>query len=402
MVKETGYYDLLGLKPSADLTEIKKAYRKMALKYHPDKNPEDPEKFKHISQAYEVLSDSKKRELYDRGGEEAIKGGGTGGGFDFHSPMDIFDMFFGGGGRSRQRGPSKGKDVIHQMGVSLEDFYNGCTRKLSLKKKVICAKCEGRGGKEGAVDSCGNCKGTGMQVRITQLGPGMVQQVQSVCSECRGKGETINPKLRCKTCSGQKVVDDHKILEVHVDKGMKDGENIRFSGEGDQEPGLEPGDIIIVLDEKEHPRFRRHGNDLIMDMELELVEALCGFKRTIDTLDKRVLIVSTLPGEVVKNGDIKCIMGEGMPIYRDPFTKGRLIIKFTVKFPESGSIPRNKIPDLEKILPAREEIIIPDTAEEHTLEDFDPSDRNYRRRGEAYDSDDESGMGGQRVQCASH
>ena len=99
--------------------------------------------FKHISQAYEVLSDSKKRELYDRGGEEAIKGGGTGGGFDFHSPMDIFDMFFGGGGRSRQRGPSKGKDVIHQMGVSLEDFYNGCTRKLSLKKKVICAKCEG-------------------------------------------------------------------------------------------------------------------------------------------------------------------------------------------------------------------------------------------------------------------
>lgn len=401
MVKETGYYDLLGVKPNAGVDEIKKAYRKLALKFHPDRNPEDPEKFKLISHAYEVLSDPKRRETYDVGGEEAIKGGGTGGGFDFHSPMDIFDMFFGGGGR-RQKGAQKGKDVIHQMKVSLEDFYNGCTRKLSLKKKVICSKCDGRGGKEGAVEKCSNCKGTGMQVRIMQLGPGMVQQIQSVCGECRGKGERINPKLRCKTCSGQKVIDDHKILEVHVDKGMKDGENIRFSGEGDQEPGLEPGDIIIVLDEKEHRTFRRHDNDLIMEMDLELVEALCGFHKSIDTLDKRVLLVHNLPGEVIKNGDIKCIMGEGMPIYRDPFTRGRLIIKFNVKFPEKGFLPPNKIPELEKILPPRQEIIIPDTAEEHLLEDFDPNERNYRRRGEAYDSDEEGGIGGQRVQCASH
>ncbi|KAL4216814.1 DnaJ (Hsp40) [Mactra antiquata] len=396
MVKETGYYDILGVKPSATADEIKKAYRKLALKYHPDKNPDDPEKFKHISMAYEVLSDAKKRETYDKGGEEALKGGGSGG-FDFHSPMDIFDMFFGGGGR-RQRGPQKGKDVIHQLRVSLEDLYNGTTRKLSLKKKVICSKCEGKGGKDGAVEKCPTCKGTGRQVHIRQLGPGMVQQIQSVCSECTGKGERINPKLRCKTCLGKKVVDDHKILEVHVDKGMKDGENIRFSGEGDQEPGLEPGDIIIVLDEKEHNVFKRNGNDLIMEMDLQLVEALCGFSKTVDTLDKRTLVIMNLPAEVIKTNDIKCIMGEGMPIYRDPFTKGRLVIKFNVIFPTTVEL--SKIPELEKCLPKRQEVIIPDDAEEHTLEDFDPRTQNHRR-GEAYDDDDE-GMGGQRVQCASH
>lgn len=400
-MKETAFYDVLGVKPSATADEIKKAYRKLALKYHPDKNPEDPEKFKHISQAYEVLSDPKKREIYDKGGEEAIKGGGSGGGFDFHSPMDIFDMFFGGGGRARQRAPQKGKDVIHQLRVSLEDLYNGTTRKLSLKKKVICAKCEGKGGKEGAVEKCPNCKGSGMQVHIRQLGPGMVQQIQSVCGECSGKGERINPKLRCKVCLGKKVVDDHKILEVHVDKGMKDGENIRFSGEGDQEPGLEPGDIIIVLDEKEHKTFRRNGIDLITEMDLQLVEALCGFHKTIETLDNRTLVIMNLPGEVIKPNEIKCILNEGMPIYRDPLVKGRMIIKFNVIFPPPGSIPTEKLSELEKCLPPREEMIIPDGAEEHVLTDYDPRAQNNRRGGEAYEEDEE-GMGGQRVQCASH
>ncbi|KAL5019609.1 hypothetical protein ScPMuIL_002501 [Solemya velum] len=403
MVKETAYYDILGVKPNAGDNEIKKAYRKLALKYHPDKNPEEPEKFKLISQAYEVLSDAKKRETYDRGGEEAIKGGGTGG-MDFHSPMDIFDMFFGGGGGRRHRGPQKGKDVIHQLTVTLEDLYNGATRKLALQKKVICEKCEGRGGKEGAVEKCTSCRGTGMQVRVHQLGPGFVQQVQTVCGDCQGQGERINPKYQCKACQGRKIVKERKILEVHIDKGMKDGENIRFHGEGDQEPGLEPGDIIITLDEKEHSVFRRQDRDLIMTMEIELVEALCGFHRTITTLDQRTLVINAIPGEVIKHGDIKCIMSEGMPLYRDPFEKGRLIIKFTVNFPENNFCNIDKLAHLEKCLPPKTEVIIPDCAEEHDLVDFDPkNDSDSRRRAEAYEEDDdERGMGGQRVQCASH
>ena len=135
-----------------------------------------------------------------------------------------------------------------------------------------------------------------MQVRIQQLAPGMVQQIQSVCSECSGQGERINPKDRCKNCQGRKVTRERKILEVHIDKGMRDGQQIRFSGEGDQEPNLEPGDVIIVLDEEKHAVFERHGTDLAVRQELSLAEALCGCQRTLNTLDKRVLVYSTLPG----------------------------------------------------------------------------------------------------------
>ena len=154
----------------------------------------------------------------------------------------------------------------------------------------------GLGGKEGAVQRCPNCRGTGMQVRVQQLGPGMMQQIQSVCGECHGSGERIDPKLRCKKCSGKKVTRERKILEVVVDKGMEDGQKITFGSEGDQEPGMEPGDIIIVLDEKEHPTFKRNGVDLIMKFNINITEALCGFKKAIKTLDDRNLIIQTIPG----------------------------------------------------------------------------------------------------------
>ena len=156
----------------------------------------------------------------------------------------------------------------------------------------------GIGGKEGAVQRCPNCRGTGMQIRVQQLGPGMMQQIQSMCGECQGQGERIDPKLRCKKCNGKKVNRERKILEVSVDKGMSDGQKITFGGEGDQEPGLEPGDIIIILDEKEHATFKRNGTDLIMKMNINITEALCGFKKAITTLDNRTLIIQTIPGKL--------------------------------------------------------------------------------------------------------
>ncbi|XP_076033548.1 dnaJ heat shock protein family (Hsp40) member A4-like [Oratosquilla oratoria] len=396
MVKETGYYDVLGVKPCASQDELKKAYRKLALKYHPDKNPNEGEKFKLISQAYEVLSNEEKRRIYDQGGEQAIKEGGSGGGGGggFSSPMDIFDMFFGGGMRRNRE--KRGKDVIHQMSVTLEELYNGSVRKLALQKHVICSKCEGKGGKK-PPEKCPACRGLGVQIRVEQLAPGMVTQVQSMCGECRGQGERISPKDRCKNCEGKKVVRDRKILEVHVDKGMEDGQKIVFSGEGDQEPGLEPGDIIIVLDEKEHEVFRRVSNDLTMQIEIELVESLCGFQKPIKTLDDRTLVISSIPGEVIKNNDIKCIMGEGMPAYKNPFEKGRLVIQFSVFFPTKLSLEKIKL--LEEILPTRPDVIIPDDAEECMLSKIDPQ-RNRRHHMNAYDEDDDDMHGHHRqVQC---
>ncbi|KAJ8391566.1 hypothetical protein AAFF_G00087070 [Aldrovandia affinis] len=393
MVRETGYYDLLGVNPKASPDDIKKAYRKLALKYHPDKNPSEGEKFKLISQAYEVLSDAKKRDLYDQGGEQAIKEGGVGGG-DFSSPMDIFNMFFGGGGRMQRE--RRGKNVVHQLNVTLDEMYNGATRKLGLQKNVICEKCDGYGGKKGTLEKCSNCKGRGVQIQVQQIGPGMIQQIQSMCSDCQGQGERFSAKDRCKVCNGHKVERKKKILEVHIDKGMKDGQKITFHGEGDQEPELEPGDVIIVLDQKEHPVFQRQEDNLIMKMDIKLVEALCGFRKTVRTLDNRTLVVSSRPGEVIKHNDIKCVQNEGMPVYRDPYDKGQLIIQFTVEFPEKHWLPVHMLPQLESLLPERDDVMVLDDMEEVDLTemDYDSQRRSFSR--EAYE-EDEGPRGG--VQC---
>lgn len=352
MVKETRFYDILGVSPNASEQELKKAYRKLALKYHPDKNPDAGDKFKEISQAFDVLSDAKKRRVYDEEGEDGLKEGGGG---ERHSAMDIFDMFFGGGMRG-PRGPRKAKDVVHQINVTLEELYNGSTRKLALQKNIICPKCDGRGGKEGAVRTCQTCRGSGMEIRVNRLGPGMIQQMQTICSTCRGQKEIINEADRCKTCLGQKVSREKKVLEVQIDKGMTDGQTIRFSGEGDQQPGIEPGDIVIVLDEQKHEKYERQKSNLFYKMQIQLVEALCGFKRYIETMDKRVLLIQSTPGEVIRNEELKCIDNEGMPRYKNPFEKGYLVIQFEVIFPPNNFLKgdKNKLNQLRSILPPPE------------------------------------------------
>lgn len=275
------------------------------------------------------------------------------------------------------------------MQVSLEEIYNGAVRKLALQKNVICEKCEGRGGKKGAVEPCNTCQGKGVEVKIQQIMPGFVQKHEQICRSCQGQGEVINPKDRCKTCNGKKTVRDRKILEVHVEKGMLDGQRIVFSGEGDQEPDLQPGDIIIVLDVKKHPvfQFGSSGTDLAMVMDLQLVEALCGFQKVIKTLDQRDLVITSLPGEVIKDKEIKCIIGEGLPEYKNPFEKGRLIIQFNVIFP--NAIPTELVSSLEQCLPPRPQIEIPITAEECMLSEYDPNAESQRRNREAYEEDDD-------------
>lgn len=411
MVVETRLYEILGVKPDADDNTLRKAYRKLAMKYHPDKNPGDAtcqEKFKEISASYEVLSDKDKRELYDAHGEKGLKEGGGGRGGMGGDPFDIFNMFFGGGagghghgGFGGRRGPRKGKDVVHQLGVTLDNLYNGVTKKLSLQKKVCCETCTGEGvepqysDRRDCVIKCDVCRGSGMVVKTRALGPGMMQQIQSVCPQCTGEGEKINKKYLCTTCKGNKTKKERKILEIHVEKGMEEGQKIMFREEGDQEPGVEPGDVIIVLIEKRHDVFERKDQDLAIALDIDLVEALCGMKRSVTTLDDRELVVTSLPGEVIKPGDIKMIRGEGMPYKGNPFEKGNLIIKFTINFPSKEHLQSVNINALEKMLPTRPlpDPDMTDDVEEVMLEEYEASARQ-----EAHD-DDDSQEHGQRVQC---
>lgn len=403
MPKDNAYYDLLGVSKDAGDADIKKSYRKLAMQYHPDKNPGNPEaaeKFKEVTRAYEVLSDPEKREIYNRYGEEGLREGGGGPGF---SADDIFSQFFGGGffggggrrgaGGSRQR---KGEDLIHPLKVTLEDLYKGKTTKLSLQKHVLCSECAGKGSKNpNAVQKCAGCRGQGIKVTLRQIAPGMVQQLQQTCPECRGEGQVIREKDRCTKCQGSKIYQEKKVLDVHIDKGMKAGQKIVFSGEGDQAPDIIPGDIIVTLQQKEHAVFRREGNDLLMEHPLTLYEALCGFQFFVQHLDGRVLHVKSTPGEVITPGDIKCIEGEGMPTYKRPFEKGRLVVRFAVQFPKTLS-PEN-IKQLDKALPHPPAAKQPKPAkdaevEEVVLSSFVPNDGTGHHHGaqrEAYDEDEE-------------
>ncbi|KAK9709166.1 Type I HSP40 co-chaperone [Basidiobolus ranarum] len=402
MVKDTKYYDILEVSPTASESELKKAYRKLALKFHPDKNPDAGDKFKDISHAYEILSDSEKRNIYDQYGEDGLKNEGGPG----MSAEDLFSQFFGGGffgggGPRQPSGPKRGKDVHHALKVSLEDLYKGKTSKLALQKNVICAPCKGKGGKEGAVKTCSTCNGRGVRIIHRQLGP-MIQQIQQHCNDCNGEGQVINEKDKCKNCNGKKVISERKVLEVHIDKGMRDGQKVTFHGEADQAPDVVPGDIVIVIEEKPHTRFRRKGDDLFYNAKIDLLTALAGGHFVIEHLDGRKLKVNILPGEVIKPEEVKAIQNEGMPSHRH-HQHGDLYVQFDVEFPERNWTNPENIALLEKILPPRPSVPKQNKGdfEEVVLSDMDASQKNRADHGMDEDYEDEDGQGqGPGVQCA--
>ncbi|XP_009336413.1 dnaJ protein homolog [Pyrus x bretschneideri] len=407
----TRYYEILGVSQSASSDDLKKAYKKAAIKNHPDKGG-DPEKFKELAHAYEVLSDPEKREIYDQYGEDALKEGMGGGGGGGHDPFDIFSSFFGGspfggGGSSRGRRQRRGEDVVHALKVSLEDLCLGTSKKLSLSRNVLCSKCNGKGSKSGASLKCSGCQGTGMKVSIRHLGPSMIQQMQHACNECKGTGETISDRDRCTQCKGEKVVQGKKVLEVHVEKGMQNGQKITFPGEADEAPETVTGDIVFVIQQKEHPKFKRKGEDLFVEHTLSLTEALCGFQFVLTHLDGRQLLIKSNPGEVVKPDSFKAINDEGMPIYQRSFMKGKLYIHFNVEFPES--LNPEQVKALEAALPGKPSAsqlmdMEVDECEETTLHDVNMEEEMRRKQQqaqqEAYDEDDDMPGGAQRVQCA--
>lgn len=228
---------------------------------------------------------------------------------------DLFAQFFGGGsfggmggmggmfsgGGMNSRGPPKARTIHHTHKVSLEDIYRGKVSKLALQRSIICPKCTGIGGKEGAVKKCAGCDGQGMKTMMRQMGP-MIQRFQTVCPDCSGEGEIIKDKDRCKQCSGKKTIVDRKVLHVHVDKGVKSGTKVEFRGEGDQSPGVQAGDVVFEIEQKPHGRFTRKEDDLLYNCDIDLVTALAGGTVFIEHLDERWLSVEILPGEAIGQG----------------------------------------------------------------------------------------------------
>merc|ERR1719162_2852197 len=271
----TKFYKLLEVEKDASDADIKKAYRKLAVKHHPDKGG-DPEKFKEVTRAYEVLSDSEKRAKYDRFGEEGLEDGGGGG-----DPSDIFEAFFGGGGRGgrqKQRRP-KTKDVVQPLKVTLEQLYGGATKKMAITRQVI--------DKKKGVQKCSACDGRGVKVEVVRMGP-MIQQMQSQCNACGGEGKAFKTK------------QEREVLEVAITKGSPDGHKVPFREMADEHPDADTGDVIFVLKQQEHADFKRKGADLFIERKISLVEALCGFKMQLTHLDGRKLLIKTSPGEIVK------------------------------------------------------------------------------------------------------
>ena len=283
------YYEVLSVSRSATDEDLKKAYRRCAMKYHPDRNPGDAQaeaNFKECKEAYEVLSDANKRRMYDQHGHAAFEHGtggfgggpgGFGGGADFGDIFgDLFGNIFGQGGA---RGPVRGNDLAYRVSLTLEEAVFGLEKQIELPTLDECKTCDGSGSSDGKIDTCGQCRGQG-QV-IMQRGPFRMQQT---CPQCHGSGRSIvNP---CKDCNGQGRVRTSKKLKVTIPAGVDVGDRIRLAGEGEAGPqGTPAGDLFVEVDVKEHALFKRDGDDLHCEVPLRLSQAALGDSITIQTLN---------------------------------------------------------------------------------------------------------------------
>jgi molecular chaperone DnaJ len=329
------YYEILGVSRDTDSKEVKKAYRRIAMKNHPDRNPDDPKAediFKEATEAYEVLADEEKRANYDRFGHEGVNAGGGGGGAAGFSDIfgDVFGDIFGGGGGGggRQRGPQRGSDLRYTLEIELEQAVHGSTAKIRIPTLVACKPCDGSGAKKGSKPiACATCNGIG-QVRMQQ---GFFA-VQQACPNCRGKGSTIsNP---CSECHGQGLNEETKTLSVKVPAGVDTGDRIRLTGEGEASPnGGSTGDLYVQMSVRPHGIFKRDGKNLYCDVPISFADAALGGELDVPTLGGRVKL--KIPVET-QTGKSFRLRGKGITPVRGGST-GDLICKVTLETPVSLS-----------------------------------------------------------------
>ncbi|CAF1199442.1 unnamed protein product [Rotaria sordida] len=354
MVADTSLYDVLEVKPDATKEQITAAIKKKSLEHHPDRGGSH-EMMQKVNAAKEILTDPQKRHTYDRYGLKGIRSDMAESDSAFSgvsSIFDIFDLITGGRSRGERSTPPKGSDIKQALKVSLEELYLGTTKTVTVNRKIICADCHGVGSQDGTTHECTNCEGTGIETIIHRMGP-FIQQMQSKCSSCDGDGRTIDWRNRCKKCNGQKLFQETKKLDVHITHGSQDRETIKLSGQGNQIPNGESGNVYIILDQQPHAIFNRNGDNLIMKLEINLTESLCGFQRLINLLDGHTILIKHPAGKPIIPNTYRCLKGYGMP-NRHTHSHGDLIIHFDVKFPEENFITTDsQRQQLEALLPSK-------------------------------------------------
>lgn len=347
------YYEVLGIGKDADEGAVKKAYRKLALKYHPDRNPDDKEaeeKFKEAAEAYEVLSDDQKRARYDRYGHAGVSGNGGGGGFSgggmtmediFQQFGDIFgdggspfDSFFGGGagrGRGRSAG-QRGSNLRIKVALTLEEIASGVTKKIKVKKQVNCTSCNGSGAKDSSsVKTCTTCRGAGYvrQVKNTFLGQ---MQTTVTCPTCNGSGQQVTAK--CATCGGDGRMQGEETMEIEIPAGVEEGMQLSLRGKGNAgAKGGPAGDLLINIEEKPHDHLQRDGMNLVHELYLNFADAALGTSVEVPTIDGRVKI--KVPAGT-QSGKIFRLKGKGLPSVQS-YGKGDQLIHVNVWTPKKLS-----------------------------------------------------------------
>jgi len=347
MVKDTSLYNRLEVSPTSPIDEIKKKGKKLLIKWHPDKNPNNVEeatkKFQDIQEALSILENPEKRDIYDKFGMDGIKGdmGGQeggfnpfgGGGFPF-GPDGPFGFAFGGGGNpfggfpgQMNRNDEK-ENIVERLNVTLEQIYKEESVNLKYNQKVSCGKCNGDGSTDGKKISCNDCNGKGVKIRIMRIGP-IQQQAVSPCTSCSGKGTSIPEESKCPTCSTSGYVIKEKIITIPLKNGFGNGLKMQLEGKGHNIKGNK-SDLIVIINELEHNIFKRKGSDLLVEIELKLFQALFGFDKVLTHLDGRKLHLHHT-GKTNYN-TLRRISGEGMLDLRSR-QNGDLIIKFTINLP---------------------------------------------------------------------
>ncbi|MFM1794783.1 MAG: molecular chaperone DnaJ [Bacteroidota bacterium] len=358
------YYEILGVAKSSSADEIKKAYRKVAMQYHPDRNPGDKEaeeKFKEAAEAYEVLSDQDKRAQYDRFGHAGVNGRGGGGAHgmnmdDIFSNFgdifgdDIFGSFFGGGGGRQRSGGrargTRGSNLRIKLKMNYEEIAKGANKTVKVKKYTTCTTCTGSGAKDkNSVQNCGTCNGTGQVRKVTNTFLGQMQTV-GTCPTCNGEGSTITSK--CTSCKGEGRVYTEETINIDIPAGVQDGMQLSLSGKGNAgERGGAPGDLIVLIEEEQHPELQRDNLNVIYDMHISFTDAVFGANPEVPTIDGRAKI--KIPAGT-QSGKIFRLKGKGFPAINS-YEKGDQLIHVNVWTPQTLTAEEKEM--MEKLKEAK-------------------------------------------------